>query len=53
LEGFLQETCREVGFEFVVYPWRELFLGTVRHWMDWGGGRRRRWAEKQKVKKRE
>ena len=53
LEGVLKEVCREVGVEYVVYPWRELFLGTVRHWVDLGGGRRRRWAEKQKVKKRE
>ena len=39
--------------EYGVYPWKELFLGTIRHWVDWEGRRRRRWAEKQKVKKRE
>ena len=27
------------GEEYVVYPWRELALGTVRHWVDWEGGR--------------
>lgn len=53
LEGALKEICEEVGVKYVVYPWRELAWGTVRHWVDWEGGRRRRWAEKQRVKKRE
>eukprot|EP00624_Nannochloropsis_granulata_P006432 evm.model.NODE_4805_length_8192_cov_19.876709.1 len=53
LEEALKETCEEVGAKYIVYPWRELAWGTVRHWIDIGGERRRKWAEKQRSRKRE
>ncbi|KAM3574703.1 hypothetical protein VYU27_003336 [Nannochloropsis oceanica] len=53
LEEALKETCEDVGAKYIVYPWRELAWGTVRHWIDIGGERRRKWAERQKSRKRE
>ena len=42
LEGVLLQTCQEFGVPYVVHPWAELAMGTLRNWFDVGGHRRAR-----------